>query len=550
MSPSRSASFSLVAAGITRARGPQVILGGVDLGVAPRSRVGVVGPNGVGKSTLLRILAGVEHPDSGAVQRRPSQLRVAYLAQEHQEDAETVGAMLARRSGVAEITAALEAASAALASGRPGADESYPLALDAYLAAGCADFDSRVAIALDEVGLPGDLVDARVGALSGGQLARAALAAVLLVRAEVVLLDEPTNDLDFEGLELLERFLVSRPGGMVVVSHDRAFLGRTVTSVLDLDEHTHQGTVYDGGWDSYLEARAIARRHAEEEYATYRGERTRLRQRSQRQREWATKGSTRAKNDGDERDKFIRHFKVASSERLAAKARATDRALERLPQVDKPWEGWELHFDIASVPRSGTIAMRLTDAVVERGRFRIGPTTVEVHWSDRVALVGPNGSGKTTLLQTLLGRVPLTGGTRWIGPSVIVGELEQDRRRLTGPATLLELVRTPVGVNVAEVRSQLAKFGLGPEHLTRPATTLSPGERTSAVLAEFALQGVNCLILDEPSNHLDLPAIEELEDSLQRYPGTLVLVTHDRALLDHVRTTRTLHLHDGILDEA
>jgi len=333
----------------------------------------VVGPNGVGKSTLLRILAGVEHPDSGAVQRRPSQLRVAYLAQEHQEDAETVGAMLARRSGVAEITAALEAASAALASGRPGADESYPLALDAYLAAGCADFDSRVAIALDEVGLPGDLVDARVGALSGGQLARAALAAVLLVRAEVVLLDEPTNDLDFEGLELLERFLVSRPGGMVVVSHDRAFLGRTVTSVLDLDEHTHQGTVYDGGWDSYLEARAIARRHAEEEYATYRGERTRLRQRSQRQREWATKGSSRAKNDGDERDKFIRHFKVASSERLAAKARATDRALERLPRSTSRGRAGSCTSTSPRYHESGTIAMRLTDAVVERGRFRIGP---------------------------------------------------------------------------------------------------------------------------------------------------------------------------------
>lgn len=373
---------------------------------------------------------------------------------------------------------------------------------------------------------------------------------MLLLRADVVLLDEPTNDLDFEGLEILERFLVRRPGGMVVVSHDRAFLERTVTSVFELDEHTHQGTRYDGGWGAYLEARAVTRRHAQEDYATYQVERTRLRQRSQRQREWATQGTTRAKRDGDERDKYIRQFKVASSEQLAAKARATDRSLERLPEVTKPWEGWDLHFEIAPAPRSGAIAMRLTDAVVERGQFRMGPTTLEVGWADRVALVGRNGSGKTTLLETLLGRVPLAAGTRWVGPSVVIGELEQDRRQLTGSATLLDLVRTPAGITVAEVRSQLAKFGLGAEHLDRPAASLSPGERTRAVLAEFALRGVNCLILDEPSNHLDLPAIEELEAALQRYSGTLLLVTHDRALLEHVHTTRTFHLDDGTLDEA
>ena len=377
-----------------------------------------------------------------------------------------------------------------------------------------------------------------------------ALAAVLLVRADVVLLDEPTNDLDFDGLETLERFLVGRPGGTVVVSHDRAFLERTVTSVLDLDEHTHHGTLYDGGWHAYLEARAVTRRHAEAEYATYQGEKARLRQRSQRQREWATQGTSRAKRDPDDHDKLIRHVKVASSERLAAKARATDRALERLPDVTKPWEGWDLRFDIPAAPRSGAVALRLTDAVVERGSFRLGPVTVEVRWADRVALVGPNGSGKTTLLQTLLGRLPLTTGTRWVGPSVVVGELEQDRRRLTGPATLLDLVRVPPGASVAEIRSQLAKFGLGAEHLARPAGTLSPGERTRAVLAEFALQGVNCLILDEPSNHLDLPAIEELEAALQRYDGTLLLVTHDRALLEQVRTTRTIRVRDGHRDEA
>ena len=196
------------------------------------------------------------------------------------------------------------------------------------------------------------------------------------------------------------------------------------------------------------------------------------------------------------------------------------------------------------------MALRLTGACIERSDFRLGPLNVEVHWGERVAIVGPNGAGKTSLLDALLGRLPLTAGTRWVGPSVIVGTLEQGRTRLTGDAPLLELVRAPQDRETADVRSQLAKFGLTAEHLSRPGATLSPGERTRAVLAEFALQGVNCLVLDEPSNHLDLRAIEELEAALNQYTGTLLLVSHDRALLDHVTIERRLRLRAGGLDET
>ncbi len=363
---------------------------------------------------------------------------------------------------------------------------------------------------------------------------------MLLIRADVLLLDEPTNDLDFDGLERLERFATSRPGGLVVVSHDRAFLERVTTAVLELDEHTHRGARYDGGWAAYLEARVVAHRHTEEDYATYDAERTRLERRAQQQRQWATTGLARAKRDRSESDQYIRHARIDASERVAAKARATDRALERLDPVEKPWAGWQLQFDVAPAPRSGAVALRLDDAVVERGAFRLGPVRLELRWADRVALLGPNGAGKTTLLEAIVGRVPLAAGTRWVGPSVTIGELEQHRARFAGAAPLLDVVRTPPGADTTTVRSQLAKFGLGADHVRRPAATLSPGERTRAVLAEFALAGINFLILDEPSNHLDLPAIEELEAALARYPGTLLLVTHDRALLDQVHVTRTL----------
>jgi ATPase subunit of ABC transporter with duplicated ATPase domains len=368
------------------------------------------------------------------------------------------------------------------------------------------------------------------------------LAAILLSRFDVLLLDEPTNDLDFAGLDRLEDFVDGLPGGVVIVSHDRAFLERTVTRVLELDEHTRSATEYGGGWQGYLDARATARRHAEEDYATYRADRNRLEQRARMQREWAVQGARAAKKDTSERDKNIRRFRIATSEKQAAKSRATREAIERLEVVEKPWEGWDLRFQVANAPRSGDVVMRLRQAVVQRGTFTLGPVDVEIGWRDRVAVVGPNGSGKTTLLLALLGRLPLVSGERAMGASVVVGEMDQARAAFAGDQPLLDAFLAATGSTIAEGRSLLAKFGLGADHVTRRAATLSPGERTRAVLARFAAQGVNCLVLDEPTNHLDLEAIEQLESALDGFDGTVLLVTHDRAFLQAVHTTRTVEV--------
>jgi ATPase subunit of ABC transporter with duplicated ATPase domains len=229
--------------------------------------------------------------------------------------------------------------------------------------------------------------------------------------------------------------------------------------------------------------------------------------------------------------------------------RQAQRALERLDRVDKPYEPWQLQLSLAPGSRGATVVARLEGAVVERGEFRLGPVDLEVHWAERVAIVGPNGSGKTTLLAALLGHEPLAAGTRWMGPSVVVGELEQARGRFDGDASLLDAFIATTGLTLSEARSRLAKFGLGADHVTRRARSLSPGERTRAVLAEFAARGVNCLVLDEPSNHLDLPAIEQLEQALAGYAGTLLLVTHDRRLLDAVHVTRTVTVEAGTVRE-
>jgi ATPase subunit of ABC transporter with duplicated ATPase domains len=224
--------------------------------------------------------------------------------------------------------------------------------------------------------------------------------------------------------------------------------------------------------------------------------------------------------------------------------------MERLEVVDKPWEGWELQFDIGTAARSGDVVATLRGAVVERGAFRLGPVDLEIGWAERVALIGPNGAGKTTLLDALLGRSALAAGEAHVGPGVVVGELSQRRDRFATERPLFDVVSEATGQPANEVRSLLAKFGLGSDHVGRPCSSLSPGERTRANLALFMAEGVNCLVLDEPTNHLDLVAIEQLESALDRFVGTVLLVSHDRAFLDRVRVTRTLHVADGQVTEA
>jgi ATPase subunit of ABC transporter with duplicated ATPase domains len=399
---------------------------------------------------------------------------------------------------------------------------------------------------LVDLGLPERLLDVPTTGLSGGQRSRAALAALLLSRFDLLLLDEPTNDLDFDGLDRLETFLEQRGGGLVVVSHDRAFLERIVTTVVEIDEATHRAAEFGGGWAAYLEAKEIARQHALEAYERFTDERERLRAREREQRQWAVQGVTKEKKNPRDNDKAQRDYRINRTERQASKVRITEKALERLDVVERPFEPWQLHLDLAATRRSGNVVGRLTEAVVQRGSWQLGPVDLEVAWADRLAVLGPNGSGKTTLLSALLGRLPLTSGERWLGPSVVVGDLGQERRRFSvDGSTLLDAFLAAVPLPTGEARSLLAKFGLGAGHVMRPAASLSPGERTRAELALLMARGTNCLVLDEPTNHLDLPAIEQLEQALESWEGTLLLVTHDRRLLEAVRLTVRLEMENG-----
>ena len=487
---------TLAAHRISVHRGADAILERVSLAVTTGSRIGVVGPNGRGKTTLLRALAGLEELDAGSISRNPPSLRVGYLPQERDvTPGESVLAYFSRRTSELPTQ----------------------------------ELEARVGATLRRVGLDVSS-DRELAELSGGEQSRAALASILLSRFDVYLLDEPTNDLDFAGLELLERFVASVDGGIVLVSHDRAFLDQTVDQIVELEAGTERVHQYAGGWTEYESARERARAGHEKAFAHWSAERARFSKLHRVRREQARVGGRQADRRG--------------THALMSKTRAAARRVELLDRerVDKPWQPWELQLDLASRGRSGDLVVALDGAVIERDGFRLGPIDVDVGWGERLSIAGPNGSGKTTLIDALLGRLPLTEGRRRVGPPVVFGEIGQDRDLFPAGEPLLDAFSRAADLAQEEARTLLAKFDLYATHVVRRAASLSPGERTRAELAVQAARGAGCLVLDEPTNHLDLPALEELERALGAFDGTLLLVTHDRRFLERVGVSRVVEL--------
>ena len=522
--------------GVSKSHGAQVVLECASLEVGPHARIGLVGPNGVGKSTVLRLLAGEEAADSGVVALDPPSATVAYLPQEPERPpGETLRGRLARLTGVAAAERELETAATALADRQDEArgdspralSDRYDAALARFLALGGGDLDARASATCARLGLGAEL-DRPFEGLSGGEAARASLAAVLLAQADLLLLDEPTNDLDADGLAQLEAFVHGFPGAIVLVSHDRAFLDRTVLRIAEIDPRSHAIVEWAGGWSDYARRREEARRAAH----------SRLAEAEARRRQLGVLLS-------DRRTEARAHGAGAGrrgTHALSTKVRQTEKLLERNPLPEKPFEPWELRLELRASGRLPSPVLRLSGAVVERGDFRLGPVDLELQPGERLAVTGPNGSGKTTLVRALLGEIELFRGTREVGRGVVPGVIGQEQVVFASDDSLLDEFTSRAGLVPVDARTLLAKFGLGSPHVGRACSTLSPGERTRAHLAELQAAGVNLLVLDEPTNHLDLEAVEQLEQALSTWDGALVIVSHDRRFLEAVAPTREVAL--------
>jgi ATP-binding cassette subfamily F protein 3 len=528
---------------LRKAFGLDLILDDVSISLGPGDRAGLVGPNGCGKTTLLRLLAGVERPDAGSVQATPSTLAIGYLPQGLEiEPGQSLADFVARAAGdVPEATARVERLAAALmyGPGRPNIELEYDTALADLAAA--VRLTARVPQVLGALGIDGLPPGLLVSALSGGQKTRLALASVLLAEPDVLLLDEPTNHLDIAMLEWLEDWLNAYRGAALIVSHDRAFLDRTARRIHELDPATHRVREYGGNYSDYVAEKESEHERTLGAYADQQEEIHRLRNTARELR-----GIARLRKGGkaDDGDKYAKGFFGNRSAGTVGRAKHIEARLERLltdEHLDKPKLGWQMKLDFGAAPASGQDVLMLEGLAVgyaaqtdvpgpaEAGpRILLRDLNVTVRHGARVALIGPNGSGKTTMLRTVAGLLaPLAGRAR-LGANVRLGYMAQEQEMLDPALDALDTIRRAAPLTETDARSFLHYFLFTGDGVFVPVGSLSFGERSRLALATLVAQGRNLLLLDEPINHLDIPSRARFEQALAGFDGTVVAVVHDR----------------------
>ncbi|HEX9495860.1 MAG TPA: ABC-F family ATP-binding cassette domain-containing protein [Candidatus Limnocylindria bacterium] len=524
-------------AAVTRAHGDRTIFADLAWTIEEGARIGLIGPNGTGKSTLLRTIAGVEPPEGGVVTRRRD-LRVAYLTQEQEpRDATVMETLLAAHPDLGGIERELAAVVKRLADPDVSGDmtrlssalEDQERQLHAFDRAGGPRLRNRAEGLLRELGIPVDHWDMPLAALSGGQRKLVGLAACLVADPDLLLLDEPDNHLDLARKETLERLLAAFAGAVVIVSHDRYLLDDTVERIAEL-EPTARGArlrVWEGNYSAYVVQKDIALRRQEQDYTSQQKEIARLEAAVKRFELWA---------------------RLVVDERHIKQARNKQRQIDRLEKVERPaLERRRMALAFRPRIRGGAIAIRLEHAAVALGGRPILPDAeLVIQNGERVGILGPNGAGKTVLLSLMSGERAPDRGTVWVGPSIERGRYSQHHETLDPRRTPIETLRAVRPMTEGEAVAKLLKFLIPYASAQQPIAKLSGGEKSRMQLAGLMYSNANCLLLDEPTNNLDIASAEVLETALEEFTGTVIVVSHDRYFLDRV-VDRIVAMEDGRL---
>ncbi|MDQ6695554.1 MAG: ATP-binding cassette domain-containing protein [Chloroflexota bacterium] len=518
---------------ITKSYGTAQVLAGASFILNNNEHIGLIGPNGAGKSTLLRIITGQEKADAGTVVLAPPGATIGYLPQSFVEIAGlTLGQAItgAQADWVEAETHMQEAAEQIASATDPeAAMQAYTEATERFEALGGYEREHRTAAVLQGLGL-GDIDPVTsVSTLSGGQKTRLGLATLLVQEPDLLLLDEPTNHLDVDALEWLEGFVRDYPNSVLIVSHDREFLDRTVTRVVYLDPIARTLKSYPGNYSDFAAARE--REHEAHLEA------------------WTRQQEYVGKVQGDIHQHKDRALQIERSStprqpgvRVLAKkqarvARSRERKLERYmdsdERVEKPKQEWTLKLDFGPAPAGGRAVLRLEDVsfAYPDGPAIINNVTLNVQYGERVALIGPNGEGKTTLLRLMEGSLQPGSGRVRLGANVRLGMLSQEQETLNPEWTVLETARHEQALSETDARSYLHSFLFSGDDVFRKIKECSQGQRSRLQLALLVLRGCNLLLLDEPLNHLDIDGREHFEAALEAFEGTVIVVAHDRAFL-------------------
>jgi ATP-binding cassette, subfamily F, member 3 len=524
--------FMLTAHHIHKTYGIQTILEGISFSLSHNERVGLIGPNGSGKTTLMRILAGIEQPDSGAVVSTHPNLRVGYLAQGMEFDADQTLQSTLSLYPVSEAALESEIASLASALAANPNDSRTQAKYDAALRQMSVTHYELPAI-LGPLGLADIPLDTPITHLSGGQKTRLRLARVLLEEPHLLLLDEPTNHLDIEMLVWLEEWLAKFSGAALIVSHDRAFLDNTVTSILELDPNTHGIKSYPGNYADYLEHKLTEREKQSQAYQDQQDELAQLRSAAMHIR-----GLTKMKKGGkaDSGDKFAKgFFGNRATKNVAGRAKHIEARIEKLlteERIEKPKQNWQMKLDF------GAPAYQSKDVLITE-KLSVGydgPLLTDLDLSiragQRITLTGPNGAGKTTLVRTIAGKLSPLAGILKLGATVKLGYMAQEQELLNPDFNALQTILSIAPFNETEARNFLHYFLFKGDDALRPTRELSFGERARLQLGLLVAQGCTFLLLDEPINHLDIPSRARFEEALASFQGTILAVVHDRYFIE------------------
>ena len=524
----------------------KTVLNKIQFEINHGEKVGLIGSNGVGKSTLMRIISGIEEPDEGTIEINNPEF-VGFLRQEFKidEENETIVSFIKKEIGIDKIEADLKYLEETM-----GEDiekiEKYCELQEKYTLLDGYNFDYKLDTILNGLGLGKEFKDRKISELSGGQKNKVMLTLVLLKGAELILLDEPTNNLDLKSIKWLENYLSSLDIPCLIVSHDRRFLNKVTTKTIEIDEFERTCKEYPGNYLEYVEFKKKEEEKQLELYSSQQEQIKVLQDSIKQKKDWAIKGRKQGVKDND---KYTRGYERDRASGLASKAKQIEKQIQQMDKIERPKTRNKLQIKINTSKMKGSTNISFKDLVCgyEKG-FQTEPVSLDCHFGQKIIIIGDNGSGKTTFLKTLMKEQKPISGNVDIGSALKIGYIAQDTKENTD-LTIDEYIKKSIDHENLQDKSMIytvmKQFNFAYEDKDKKYSELSPGERTRIHLAIFSLLDINTLILDEPTNHLDIEALEALEKVLENFEGTVIAISHDREFIEKVCPDRILEMVEG-----